>query len=89
MITRIMFGRSLVIRKKILVEKTLSLCRVGTDACMCERGCGGAQIGGGPRSGPGTLSYNSPYLFRSSFHLQHLIKPVSWLAVSKVQVVYI
>ena len=55
MITRIMSGRSLVIRKKVLVEKTLGLCRVGTDACMHERGCGPAENGGGPRCGPGTL----------------------------------
>jgi hypothetical protein len=56
--TRIMPGRSLVIRKKVLVEKTLSLYRVGTDACTRERGCGGAENGVVPRSGPGTLEFH-------------------------------
>jgi hypothetical protein len=55
MITRIMPGRSLVIRKKVFVEKTLILCRVGIDACTRERGCGAVGIRGWSESGPGTL----------------------------------
>jgi len=56
MIIRIMPGRSLVIRKKVLVEKTLILCRVGIDAYTRERGCGAVGIRGWSESGPGTLT---------------------------------
>ena len=45
--TRLMSGRSLVIKAKFLVEKWLSLYRVGIDVYTCERGCGVAENGGG------------------------------------------
>ena len=55
MMTRLMSGRSLVIRKKSLVEELLILYRVGLDACTRERGCGAVGIRGWSVSGAGTL----------------------------------